>query len=85
MIKQMGNMEDLIDKVGKSGLIEGKEFQSLGNRCFYVTRNIKKYKDIYYNNSLTSCHYQIEKGLKRKTNEQIQHWLLLLKISHDVM
>ena len=45
----------------------------------------KKYKDIYYNNSLTSCHYQIEKRLKRKTNEQIQHWLLLLKISHDIM
>ena len=43
MIKQMGNMEDLIDEVGKSGLIEGKEFQSLGNQCFHVIRNIKIY------------------------------------------
>ena len=37
---------------------------------------------IYYNNSLTSSHCQIEKELKRKVNEQIQHWLLLLKIYH---
>ena len=52
------------------------------SRCFHVTRNTK---DIYYNNSLTSSHYQIERGLKRKANEQIQHWLPLLSISHDIM
>ena len=37
------HMEDLIDEVGKSVLIEGKEFQSLGNQCFHVIRNIKIY------------------------------------------
>ena len=42
-------------------------------------------KNINIYNSLTSSHYQIEKGIKRKANEQIQHWLLLLNISHDIM
>ena len=39
----------------------------------------KKCKDIYYNNLLTSSHYLIERRLKRDADEQIQHWLLLLR------
>ena len=30
----------------------------------------EKYKDMHYNNSLTSSHYQIERGLKRKADDQ---------------
>ena len=43
----------------------------------------KKCKDIYHNNLLTSSHYLIELGLKSDADQQIQHWLLLLR--HHMM